>query len=231
MTIHLSHGKNDIFVSYIPYSHMDQADEQLFYNTLAELLTYANQVLGLVDAARVALHGGDKRLLGYGSVVSDALWQNTWIVDDFVRENPLGVNPEHLAAARLWRHAVRDAFICIGADTDGAVYMNADRAFVVGAMRGPADEHIHAVPSLMLLTLLPFKGGIVTDGKTLHLANELRPGMLELVTQDARTALCRGIITTSAELISYEQAHRGTNQISPRFQRMIDEYLTGLRYA
>lgn len=231
MTIHLSHGGNDVFVNCVPYSHMDEADERLFYDTMAELLTYANQVLGLVDAPRVALHGGDERLLGYGSVVSDALWQNTWIVDDFVRTNPLGVEPEHLEVARPWRHAVRDLFTCISANADAATYMNAERAFVVGAMRGPADEHVHVIPSLMLLTLLPFRGGIVTDSKTLHMADRVRPGTERLLAQDARDALERGAIATSAELIAYEQTHRGSNQISPRFQRMIDEYLTGLRRA
>lgn len=231
MAIHLCHGDGGIFVHHVPYSHMDETDERLFYDTLAELLTYANQVLRLVDAERVALHGSDDRLLGYGSVVSDALWQNTWIVDDFVRENPLGVEREHLEVARPWRHAVRDIFTCIAASPDGATYMNADRAFVVGAMRGPADEHVRAIPSLMLLTLLPFRGGILTDGKTLHLADQLRPGALEAVERDAWAALCRGAITTASGLIAYERAHRGLSQISPRFQRMIDEYLASLRHA
>lgn len=231
MTTCTKNHESEAFLSHVPYSHMDEADERLFYDTMEELLTYANRVLGLVDAPRVALHGDDERLLGYGSVVSDALWQNVWIVDDFVRENPLGASPEHLEVARPWRHAVRDLFTCVAANADAAVYMNADRAFVVGAMLADADAHVHAIPSLMLLTLLPFKGGIVTDSKTLHLADELRPGMERLVEQEARRELRRGALSTSAELIAYERTHRGMDQISPRFQRVIDEYLAGLRDA
>lgn len=231
MTISIMGCATEVALDRVPYSHMDEDDERLFYDTMEELLTYANQVLNLVDAPRVALHGDDERLLGYGSVVSDALWQRPWIVDDFVRENPLGVSRAHLEVARPWRNAVRDLFTCVGANADAAVYMNTDRAFVVGALRGPADQHVHAIPSLMLLTLLPFKGGIVTDSKTLHLADELRPGMRTLIERDARKALRRGAVTTSAELVAYARTHRGTDQISPRFQRMIDEYLSELRSA
>ncbi|WP_455140058.1 hypothetical protein [Thermophilibacter sp.] len=231
MNIRIMGGTGEVTLDRLPYSHMDEADEHLFYDTMEELLTYANQVLHLVDAPRVALHGDDDRALGHGSVVSDALWQRPWIVDDFVRENPLGVSRAHLEVARPWRNAVRDLFTCIGADADAAVYMNAERAFAVGALRGPADQHVHAIPSLVLLTLLPFKGGIVTDSKTLHLADELRPGMGALIERDARRALRRGVVTTSAELIAYAQTHRGVDQISPRFQRIIDEHLSALRDA
>lgn len=215
----------------VPYSHMDDEDATLFYDTMAELLTYANQVLRLVDAPLVALHGGDERILGFGTVVSEALWQRRWVIDEFVSGNPLGVPTGHLRLAATWRHAVHDAFTCVAANADAMLCVNDERAFAVGAMCGNADGHVHAIPSLMLLTLLPFGDGIVTDSKTLHLSDTVYPGMEPTVAQFARDALGRGVITTSTQLVAYEREHRGVSHISPSWQRVIDDHLERLRRA
>lgn len=212
----------------VPYSHMDEHDEDLFYETLAELLTYANRVLGVVDEPTASLRGDDRHLLDRGAVVSEELWRHRWIIDDFADTNPLGVAREHLEVARPWRHAVHDAFTCIDATRDYALYMNDCRAFAVGAMRGNADAHVHGIPSLMLLTLLPFRGGIVTDGKTIHLSRSPMPGTLGLIAQQARELVRAGVITTADELVAYERAHPGESQVSTRLQRTIDAYLSQL---
>ncbi len=212
----------------VPYSHMDEHDEDLFYETLAELLTYANHVLGVVDDPTVSLRGDDRRLLDRGAVVSEELWRHRWIIDDFANTNPLGVARDHLEVARPWRHAVRDAFTCIDANEDYALYINDHRAFAVGAMRGNADAHVHDIPSLMLLTLLPFKGGIVTDGKTVHLSRRPIPSALGLIARQARELVHAGVIATADELVAYEREHPGESQISARLQRVIDAYLSQL---
>lgn len=212
----------------IPFSHMSAEDADLFYGTMAELLTYANRVLKIVDVPEVSLHGKDRQQLGYGAVVSDALWQNRHIIDDFVRTNPLDVAPEHLEVARPWRHAVRDAFTCVEATRDWALYENGRRVFAVGAMRGNADSHVHAVPSLMLLTLLPFRGGIVTDGKTFHLAGAPRPWARPLVRRRTRGLVKAGVVSTTNQLIAYDQGHPGESRISGHWRRIIDDYMASL---
>lgn len=224
------YGEKDMPLFTVPYSHMDERDEALYYGTLDELLTYANQALGILDEPSVSLHGDDERLLGYGAVVSEELWRHRWVIDDFVGTNPLGVTREHLEVARLWRHAVHDIFTCIDANADYALYMNGRRVFAVGAMRGDADSHVHAIPSLMLLTLLPFRGGIVTDSKTFHLSSEPAPGALPLIARQTSELMGAGVVSTAAQLVAYERAHRGESQISRSCQRAIDAHLAQLRH-
>lgn len=125
-------------------------------------------------------------------MVSEELWRHRWIIDDFANTNPLGVARDHLEVARPWRHAVHDAFTCIDANEDYALYINDHRAFAVGAMRGNADAHVHDIPSLMLLTLLPFKGGVVTDGKTVHLSRRPIPSALGLIARQGRWEVPHG---------------------------------------
>lgn len=162
----------DVFRSArAPYSHMDDEDARLFYSTMNALLVYANERLHVVAPERLRERPENPDMLyEHGGQVSDALWRHRWLVDDFVRDNPFGLHERQIEVARPWRHALRDMFTAVDASEDRSIYMNRDRLFVVGAMQDPADAHVHHIPSLMLLTLLPFKGGIVTDGKTLHLS-------------------------------------------------------------
>ena len=149
-----------------PYSHMDEKDARLFYSTMNALLVYANERLHVIRPER--LHerpNAPLMLYTHGGQVAEELWKNRRIVEDFVSDNPAGLSDEQLECASQWRHALRDMFTAVDANADRAIFMNRDRLFAVGASQDPADSHVHHIPSLMLLTLLPFKGGIVTDGK------------------------------------------------------------------
>ena len=214
----------------VPYSRMDDDDARLFYTTMNALLIYANERLGIVDPTTLReREGAPCMLYEHGGQVADSLWRNRDLVDDFVRENPLHLTRRHLDCARPWRHAVRDMFTVVDADATSAVYMNRTRLFVVGASQDPADSHVHRIPSLMLLTLLPFKGGIVTSGMTIHLSQEPAPWAVPLIAQQAREFSERTIISTADQLVSYgRRISDDENLVIPRFQREVDEaFATG----
>lgn len=228
MSITVRHGNASAIITYVPYSHMDERDADLFFETLADLLTYANRRLEVVPADRVSLRSDSTSQLDRGAAVSEALWTHRGIIDDFVRDNPAGLTSEQLEVVRPWRHAVRDAFTCIKADADSALYMNDRRVFAVGAMTRDADAFVHAIPSLTLLTLLPFKGGIVTDSKVVHLGDEPAPGALPLIEQQARDLLSIGVISHAGELVAYGRRYEGVNQISRSMQARVDAHLESL---
>lgn len=214
----------------VPYSRMDDDDARLFYTTMNALLVYANERLGVVDPTTLReREGAPCMLYEHGGQVADALWRNRGLVDDFVRENPLHLTRRHLDCALPWRHAVRDMFTVVDANATSAVYMNRTHLFVVGASQDPADSHVHRIPSLMLLTLLPFRGGIVTSGMTIHLSQEPAPWAVPLIAQQARELSERTIISTADQLVSYGRCiSDDENLVTPRFQREVDEaFATG----
>ena len=213
------------------YAHMDERDAELFYSTINALLVYANARLKVVDPAGLAEREENPCMLfHHGGEVSDALWKHRALVDDFVRENPLALSEEQLAIARPWRHALRDMFTVVSADRDRAVYMNRDRLFVVGASQDDADSHVHNVPSLMLLTLLPFKGGIVTDGKTLHLSPRPHDWALPAIVSQATDLARRPPVTTADELVAYAKTvPDDEDRLTPRFRAAVaDGFASGL---
>ncbi|HIZ46699.1 MAG TPA: hypothetical protein IAA19_06750 [Candidatus Olsenella pullistercoris] len=207
------------------YSHMGEEDAELFYATINALLVYANERLGVVDPARLRPRAGSPLMLfENGGRVSEELWKRRWLVDDFVRENPFRLPERQLEVARPWRFALRDMFCALAADADRAVYMNQDRIVIVGAMQDDADAHVHATPSLMLLTLLPFRGGIVTDGKTLHLSPRPHAWALPEIAARARTLAQRRPIVTADDLMAYaRKIPDDEDRLTPHFGRAVAE--------
>lgn len=207
-----------------PYSHMDEEDARLFYSTMNALLIYANERLRVVSPELLRERPGNPDMLyEHGGQVSDALWRHRELVEDFVDDNPLGVSERQLEVAAPWRHALRDMFTVVDANEDRAIYMNRDRLFVVGAMQDPADAHVHHIPSLMLLTLLPFKGGIVTDGKTLHLSPRPASWAVPMICEQVAELAGRRPIASERQLLSYaREIPDGENRVTERFQRTVD---------
>lgn len=207
-----------------PYTHMSEKDARLFYSTMNALLVYTNARLHVVAPERLRERpGAPDMLYENGGQVAEALWQHRALVDDFVRENPLGLTERQLATARPWRHALRDTFTCVDANEDRAVYMNRDRLFVVGASQDPADAHVHHIPSLMLLTLVPFKGGIVTDGKTLHLSQRPQPWAVPLIAEEVAVLAGRRPIASATQLLAYTRSiPDDENRLPESYQRHLD---------
>ena len=215
----------DVFrEAHAPYSHMDEKDAELFYSTINALLVYANERLRVIEPER--LHerpGAPLMLYAHGGQVAEELWKNRQIVDDFVRDRPSGLSDAQLECAAQWRHALRDTFTVVDADADRALFMNRDRLFVVGASQDPADSHVHHIPSLMLLTLLPFKGGIVTDGKTLHLSQRPQPWAVPLICEEVALLAGQRPIATAAQLLAYTRdIPDDENRLTERFQREVE---------
>ena len=214
-----------------PYSHMDEKDARLFYSTMNALLVYANERLHVIRPERVHERPDTPLMLyTHGGQVAEELWKNRRIVEDFVSDNPAGLSDEQLECASQWRHALRDMFTVVDANADRAIFMNRDRLFVVGASQDPADSHVHHIPSLMLLTLLPFKGGIVTDGKTIHLSPQPALWALPLIAEQLRDLCALPIVETSEQLVDYaSEIPDGENRLSRSFQKEVDRgFASGL---
>ena len=207
----------------IPYSHMDWDDACMFYEALNSLLTYANRRLGVVDGDDIVIDGDDFGAKRDAVRVGEMLWRNRWVIEEFVKGDPGRLGKARLAMVDGWRHAVRATLTCMGANPDFALYMADDALFVVGAMESAADFFVRSLPSLVLVTMLPFKGGIVVDGKVMGLSDEPVPGAVESMTESLRGLLREGrVVSTASELVAYCDTHDGGNLVPASTQAWLD---------
>lgn len=209
---------------------LTKEDGQLFYDTLDGLLTYANERLNIVDRKKVTLRSDSRAELDDGARVSERLWLNRHLVDEYVERNPYSVPESQLEAAGPWRHALRDAFIVVNADKDHLLVMNDDAIFNVNKLERDADCHVRAIPSLALLTLLPFKGAIVTDSKFIHLDDNMDDELIPDVAQAAKDRTRSGVVTGAKQLVAYSEKAGDWNRVPECWQRGID-YALGLHHV
>lgn len=180
-------------------------DAELFYELLESALAYANARFGICPEPRPRLRGpvpSPERKEALSRLL-DALWERPDLIEDFVAENPDGLGPHALEVASDWRHALTSTFICVDAQPDAALYMDGQRVFAVTPLSSPADAHINVVPCLVRLTLLPFMGRIVTDGRIIHLSDDLRPEELDGLARALEAASQRPVIQTARDLSGY----------------------------
>lgn len=200
-------------------------EAEVFYRGLGRLLTYANSKLGVVGAQDITLHTRDKARQADGARVSERLWLNRSLVDDYVRENPYGADEEELQAVSPWRHALRDVFIALDAEDDHALYMNADAVFCVNRLEARACRSIRSVPSLALLTLLPYKGVVVTDTKFIRLRESMDEPETAEILETARTLAQKGVVARAEALVAYAGALPDENRVSEYWQLSVDKKL------
>lgn len=181
----------------------------LFYESLDALISYANASLHVSGAQGLSMRSPDRRLLDETSRVLDALWGHRELVDSFVAENPWRLDERHLETVRPWRHALTGIYVCVDAQPDSALYLGDGRVFAVRPLISPADAGIRTTPCLVALTLLPFDGEVVTDGRIRHLSDAMGPNGAALLAGQLASATARGVIATDAELVAYDQTRQG----------------------
>lgn len=173
----------------------------------------------------VTLCSESREELDDGGRVSDRLWLDRALVGEYVERNPYEVPEEQLDVAAPWRYALRDVFIIVRAAEDHILAMNRDALFCVERLEAPADRHVRAVPSLALLTLLPFKGAIVTDSKFIHLEDEMDPSLIGDIRESAHEFAHSGVVSGADALVRYSRELPDANRVPESWQRQLDEVL------
>lgn len=200
-------------------------EAELFYRSLSGLLTYANSKLGVVAAQSITLHTRDAAEQADGARVSERLWLNRSLVDDYVKENPYNACDEQLQTVSPWRHALRDVFIAVEASEGHALYMNGDAVFCVNRLQARANRSVRSVPSLALLTLLPYKGVVVTDTKFIRLRQSMDEVESPEVIETARALAQKGVVSRAEALVAYSSALPDENRVSEYWQLSVDKKL------
>ena len=174
-----------------------------FYQAMDNLLLYANEVLRVCDEKHPTLCSEDRAAGEAGALVSERLWLNRWVVDEYVKKNPYQASTVELEIVAPWRHAYRGAFIVVRAAPDHLLLLDQNRAICAGNVGIRADAAVQCIPCVAGLTLLPFKGGIVTDSKFLRLNEDLDAMDVAELRLAARQLTDLGVIASAQELIEY----------------------------
>lgn len=230
MSTYIEQEGRDVVLIPMSPTRMDAREANDFYTTLEALATYANGLLHVVPEQPLRLRGESRAELDETSRVLERLWINRWIVRRFVEKNPAGLPERCLEMALPWEHAFRDVFVVVDACSWHVLLVNDERAIAYGEGVGDADLLVREVPSRVLLTLLPYKNGIVTDTRMMHLMDDEETIELADIVPKANALIKRGILASAEELIDYSDSRVWNNHVPEPWQEKIDAYL-GLPHA
>jgi hypothetical protein len=141
-------------------------DAQLFFDLMWGLQNYVNQQSGILEnissAAEYAKLPTPKKLK-----VRETLWKSPALIDQYVKENPLSLSPEHLGIILSWKGFIKGEFFILRHLKKYSVFIgNKDLVYAVLGLIDNLDDIVpsYALPTLVDAILLPFKGRIIYDG-------------------------------------------------------------------
>ena len=100
--------------------------------------------------------------------ITDALWKNPSLIDDYLRERGSSLSSEHQAIIQGFKRAVSGSFILERNLKNGGVLISLDynNVYLVRGLTTSFEELsiYHPLPMMLSATLLPFRGIIISDG-------------------------------------------------------------------
>jgi hypothetical protein len=137
----------------------------LFFKLMPALQVFANQNLQIVKGLEIV--GQYQKVSNEQRVkLRNAFYQNTDLIDKFVRENPFGFPPDELAIISGWKNFVAGDFMIERVLKKYAIFIGNNKVYGVLALTEPFRQVLGGVPLPVYVktVLLPFKGKIIYDG-------------------------------------------------------------------
>ena len=142
--------------------HLTDRQMDRFFDLLDGLIVFANSRLNLVSDLRAPIMGeADEMKAAY---VCDHMWRHTEVIDEYVRLNPNGLRKADLDAVAAWRNALVGRFTLVRFERGRAILMSEAGMFAVAGLDEDPQQRITQCPDMVIATLLPFEGIIITDG-------------------------------------------------------------------
>lgn len=188
--------------------NLSPVEVERFYSVWIPLLRFVN------ERRRVApgvVFGGPRPVDPEVAVrVRDALWAEDSLLDDFLRENPAGLDPGALAMASRWRHRRAGTFIVYRPLKRYMVVLEDVRpvqVFGVHGLNTPIEELVPWLPCMVKGVLLPFGDRIIFDGLLSAYSVRFGPGVRSQFADSWREAKGR-VITTLGPALEPSPASR-----------------------
>lgn len=198
-----------------PTQQREQA--QMFYACLNSLISYAADSSKFHLEARPAINSANPREQMAATQMLDLIWEHPSLVKEYLDANPDNLTQEKLSVIEPWQYALRDIFICLENDYRHITCINDDRIFEVVSLNTPIEELIGPMPALCILTLLPFQGRLVCDGRVVHLSNKMRLGAAPVLEKMLTQASEYPLVQDARGLIDYTQELPPTHNVISHF--------------
>lgn len=144
---------------------LSKQDAALFFELWLPLLRFGSEAYDLHAGKLVKPSGG----IDFEAAleVAEAIWKDVSIIDDYLSLSP-EMKPEERDIVLNWKYAIHGRFVLERHLQGGSIFisMEDNEVYLVKGITDSWQEMFEGQPMPVILTatLLPFKGGIITDG-------------------------------------------------------------------
>ena len=181
---------------------LSRLQSRRFFKLFDPLTEYANKRLDVVSDAE--LHADAVRGISEQAQakVSHEIWQNLFVIDEFVSQNPAGFTAGELEVVASWRDGLTGTFL-VDVFPDGQLrFVGEGYAFEVRGFSKDIESVLAELPAAVSTTLLPFDGVIVyAEYLGVHLI-DFGEGMLTVFDEEILRIYDEGrIVESDSELL------------------------------
>ena len=145
---------------------LSQEDGKLYYQLWLSLLNYTNQRYNVVSKNR-QLEKTKKLDPAETKKIANKLWENTGIIDDYLREHP-GLPEDHKEIIASWKRRITGRFIMERHLKKGTIFVsvNDGEVYLVKGIISSWEEMFFGAPMPLMVeaTFIPFRDVIISDG-------------------------------------------------------------------
>lgn len=144
---------------------LSEEDGKLFYRLWLPLLSYTN--FRLKVTGKIWKTENDEKL-DYVEMkkIANKLWENTDIIDDYLKEHP-ELPEDHKAIVASWKRRITGKFFMERHLKKGTVFIGGnDEVYLVKGILSTWEEMFFGAPMPLMLdaTFIPFRDVIISDG-------------------------------------------------------------------
>ena len=140
-------------------------DVKLFYKLFPALLLFVNErhrIEGVTTDDQLMSLPAERRF-----AIREKLYQNNYLIDEFVHSNPRQFTSEELVIVQGWKSYLKGQFYLVKQLKKHPIFLEFDqeaKAYGVLAIADLFSELVPFIPIIVETVLIPFKGQIIYDG-------------------------------------------------------------------
>ena len=142
---------------------LERSDAELFYTLWFPLLHFVNRKYHICpEAERIDKRRGVNA--GDAKEIADYLWSNPTVLEEYLAAGKL--SDEHAQIVAGWKRCKPGRYILERHLQKGSVFISAEdgAVYVVKGLFSTWAEMLGEAPVLLDAVLIPFRGGIISDG-------------------------------------------------------------------
>jgi hypothetical protein len=167
----------------------------------------------------------------------DALWNNDWILEEFISQNPAKYSPEDLATVSEWRNFKYGDFTLIKVVYGLGIFVSHEEPheyYSVYPLYSDFKELLSDIPMLVRTAIIPYGNVLVYDGSLASYAIHFGQGIRKMLENGYISAKERGLIRTSFDQdrsLTREEKHSQIEKTNKSILRYFKQHLKNTNHS